>query len=153
MGAGWVVAVGCMCSLAALATARSQRVVRVAVAEQPRMLRGGQLKEYQMNGLRWLVSLHNNNLNGILADEMGLGKTIQARLTSARHRPCGRAVANYNTHNPITLIRAQSADHVYAIARLTPTDLASDDRTARVPDGEQIVAWPLSRDRPASCAL
>ena len=30
-----------------------------------------------MSGLRWLVSLHNNNLNGILADEMGLGKTIQ----------------------------------------------------------------------------
>ena len=28
-------------------------------------------------GLEWLVSLYNNNLNGILADEMGLGKTIQ----------------------------------------------------------------------------
>lgn len=28
-------------------------------------------------GLEWLVSLFNNNLNGILADEMGLGKTIQ----------------------------------------------------------------------------
>ena len=41
------------------------------------MLRGGTLKEYQMAGLNWLVSLHNNNLNGILADEMGLGKTIQ----------------------------------------------------------------------------
>jgi SNF2 family DNA or RNA helicase len=31
----------------------------------------------QVSGLEWLVSLHNNNLNGILADEMGLGKTIQ----------------------------------------------------------------------------
>ena len=31
----------------------------------------------QISGLEWLVSLHNNNLNGILADEMGLGKTIQ----------------------------------------------------------------------------
>jgi len=30
-----------------------------------------------MRGLEWLVSLHNNALNGILADEMGLGKTIQ----------------------------------------------------------------------------
>ena len=30
-----------------------------------------------MRGLEWLVSLHNNSLNGILADEMGLGKTIQ----------------------------------------------------------------------------
>jgi SNF2 family DNA or RNA helicase len=25
-------------------------------------------------GLRWMVSLYNNNLNGILADEMGLGE-------------------------------------------------------------------------------
>ncbi|GAY36040.1 hypothetical protein CUMW_019990 [Citrus unshiu] len=32
---------------------------------------------YQMSGLRWLVSLYNNQLNGILADEMGLGKTVQ----------------------------------------------------------------------------
>lgn len=42
---------------------------------QPRMLKGGDLKEYQLSGLQWLVSLYNNNLNGILADEMGLGKT------------------------------------------------------------------------------
>lgn len=31
----------------------------------------GKLKEYQIKGLEWLVSLYNNNLNGILADEMG----------------------------------------------------------------------------------
>lgn len=31
----------------------------------------------QVQGLEWMVSLYNNNLNGILADEMGLGKTIQ----------------------------------------------------------------------------
>ncbi|XP_078141177.1 putative global transcription activator SNF2L2 isoform X3 [Centroberyx gerrardi] len=35
------------------------------------------LKHYQIQGLEWMVSLYNNNLNGILADEMGLGKTIQ----------------------------------------------------------------------------
>lgn len=45
---------------------------------QPSILVGGDLKEYQMSGLQWLVSLYNNKLNGILADEMGLGKTIQA---------------------------------------------------------------------------
>lgn len=31
----------------------------------------------QMIGLKWMVSLYNNHLNGILADEMGLGKTVQ----------------------------------------------------------------------------
>ena len=40
------------------------------------MLKGGQMKGYQLDGLNWMVSLYNNNLNGILADEMGLGKTI-----------------------------------------------------------------------------
>jgi SNF2 family DNA or RNA helicase len=41
------------------------------------MLNGGKLKNYQLSGLQWLISLYNNSLNGILADEMGLGKTIQ----------------------------------------------------------------------------
>ncbi|KAI9261409.1 SNF2 family N-terminal domain-containing protein [Phascolomyces articulosus] len=44
---------------------------------QPTILVGGTLKEYQIKGLQWMVSLYNNHLNGILADEMGLGKTIQ----------------------------------------------------------------------------
>jgi ATP-dependent helicase STH1/SNF2 len=47
------------------------------VTEQPHMLVGGKLKDYQVKGLQWMVSLYNNHLNGILADEMGLGKTIQ----------------------------------------------------------------------------
>ncbi|EJT98968.1 hypothetical protein DACRYDRAFT_56374 [Dacryopinax primogenitus] len=47
------------------------------VTEQPKILTGGKLKEYQIKGLQWMVSLYNNRLNGILADEMGLGKTIQ----------------------------------------------------------------------------
>ena len=51
--------------------------VREEVKEQANILVGGTLKEYQLKGLQWMLSLYNNNLNGILADEMGLGKTIQ----------------------------------------------------------------------------
>ncbi|KAF2819188.1 hypothetical protein CC86DRAFT_147719 [Ophiobolus disseminans] len=47
------------------------------VTQQASLLVGGTLKDYQVKGLQWMVSLYNNNLNGILADEMGLGKTIQ----------------------------------------------------------------------------
>ncbi|GAY42578.1 hypothetical protein CUMW_067990 [Citrus unshiu] len=47
------------------------------VTEQPTLLQGGELRAYQLEGLQWMLSLFNNNLNGILADEMGLGKTIQ----------------------------------------------------------------------------
>ncbi|KAL8400278.1 hypothetical protein RB594_000601 [Gaeumannomyces avenae] len=51
--------------------------IKEEVTEQANMLVGGKLKEYQVKGLQWMISLYNNNLNGILADEMGLGKTIQ----------------------------------------------------------------------------
>lgn len=37
----------------------------------------GNLKQYQIQGLNWLISLYEQGINGILADEMGLGKTIQ----------------------------------------------------------------------------
>ncbi|EGN94088.1 hypothetical protein SERLA73DRAFT_126110 [Serpula lacrymans var. lacrymans S7.3] len=47
------------------------------ITRQPALLVGGTLKEYQLKGLQWMVSLYNNKLDGILADEMGLGKTIQ----------------------------------------------------------------------------
>nr|AQX44099.1 hypothetical protein [Dendrobium officinale] len=51
--------------------------IQEKVTEQPAMLQGGELRSYQLEGLQWMLSLFNNNLNGILADEMGLGKTIQ----------------------------------------------------------------------------
>lgn len=51
--------------------------IQEQVTEQPSMLQGGELRPYQIEGLQWMLSLFNNNLNGILADEMGLGKTIQ----------------------------------------------------------------------------
>lgn len=51
--------------------------IKEEIKVQPNLLVGGTLKEYQVKGLQWMISLYNNNLNGILADEMGLGKTIQ----------------------------------------------------------------------------
>ena len=35
------------------------------------------LREYQVTGVRWLLSLHQNGFGGCLADDMGLGKTLQ----------------------------------------------------------------------------
>lgn len=37
----------------------------------------GEMRDYQIRGLNWLISLYENGINGILADEMGLGKTLQ----------------------------------------------------------------------------
>ena len=45
---------------------------------QPSILDGSEftLRDYQLDGLNWMISLNETGINGILADEMGLGKTI-----------------------------------------------------------------------------
>ena len=45
--------------------------------ESPPFIKGGEMRDYQVAGLNWLISLHENGISGILADEMGLGKTLQ----------------------------------------------------------------------------
>ncbi|GAA5994552.1 DNA translocase [Rhodotorula paludigena] len=45
--------------------------------ESPAYVKGGKMREYQIQGLNWMCGLHYNGINGILADEMGLGKTLQ----------------------------------------------------------------------------
>ena len=47
------------------------------IRNSPDWIKGTELKEYQIDGLNWLIKLYKNGINGILADEMGLGKTIQ----------------------------------------------------------------------------
>lgn len=41
------------------------------------VIQNTKLRDYQINGLNWLIQIHDNGVNGILADEMGLGKTLQ----------------------------------------------------------------------------
>lgn len=43
----------------------------------PFYIKGGEMRDYQIRGLNWMISLYENGINGILADEMGLGKTLQ----------------------------------------------------------------------------
>ncbi|ORX56285.1 hypothetical protein DM01DRAFT_1017625 [Hesseltinella vesiculosa] len=57
--------------------AESHLVKPTASARQPKLVTGGVLRDYQLAGVEWLISLWENGLNGILADEMGLGKTLQ----------------------------------------------------------------------------
>ncbi|KAI9699707.1 MAG: hypothetical protein M1836_002741 [Candelina mexicana] len=45
--------------------------------DSPGFIQGGEMRDYQVAGLNWLISLHENGISGILADEMGLGKTLQ----------------------------------------------------------------------------
>lgn len=43
------------------------------------------LRNYQIDGVRWLDRLRKMHLNGILADDMGLGKTLQAITTLTQY--------------------------------------------------------------------
>jgi SWI/SNF-related matrix-associated actin-dependent regulator of chromatin subfamily A member 5 len=54
-----------------LRTAQSKRRV-VRLDRQPRTLQGD-MHSYQLEGLNWLIKLHDHGINGVLADEMGLG--------------------------------------------------------------------------------
>ncbi|CAI5731954.1 unnamed protein product [Hyaloperonospora brassicae] len=48
------------------------------ITQQPSSIRFGTMKPYQLEGLNWMIRLHDSGVNGILADEMGLGKTLQS---------------------------------------------------------------------------
>lgn len=58
--------------------AESNRDANTAVITRfessPHYIKSGELRDYQIRGLNWMISLYENGINGILADEMGLGK-------------------------------------------------------------------------------
>lgn len=45
--------------------------------KSPNYIKNGEMRDYQIRGLNWMISLYEHGINGILADEMGLGKTLQ----------------------------------------------------------------------------
>lgn len=61
-----------------LANARQQDFETKLIRKtQPSIMTGGQVMQYQLEGLNWLYYQWYRQHNAILADEMGLGKTIQ----------------------------------------------------------------------------
>ncbi|GJD00554.1 Lymphoid-specific helicase [Colletotrichum higginsianum] len=50
---------------------------KLDMATQPKLLTGGEMRDYQLEGLTWMAEICLQGLSGILADEMGLGKTVQ----------------------------------------------------------------------------
>lgn len=37
---------------------------------QPHFLEGGEMRDYQLHGLSWLISMYRNGVGAILGDEM-----------------------------------------------------------------------------------
>lgn len=49
----------------------------LALQTQPELVTGGELMDYQMDGVNWLYYKFLKKENAVLADDMGLGKTVQ----------------------------------------------------------------------------
>jgi len=59
------------------AAEQEEVIVRVTKEQTKGFIKFGEMRDYQVEGLNWMVRLYHRGLNGILADEMGLGKTLQ----------------------------------------------------------------------------
>ncbi|TKW30316.1 hypothetical protein SEVIR_2G027800v4 [Setaria viridis] len=110
------------------------------------LLTGGKLKSYQIKGVKWLISLWQNGLNGILADQMGLGKTIQTIGFLAHLKGKGM-------HGPYLIIAPLStlSNWVNEISRFTPS-LASiiyhGDKVARAEIRRKFMPKTVGPDFP-----
>ncbi|XP_014676572.1 PREDICTED: SWI/SNF-related matrix-associated actin-dependent regulator of chromatin subfamily A member 5-like [Priapulus caudatus] len=60
-----------------LTEAKKSTTVVTRFDNNPPYVKNGEMRDYQVRGLNWMISLYEHGINGILADEMGLGKTLQ----------------------------------------------------------------------------
>lgn len=67
---------------AAASSSSSSSSSSFKINDSPKFL-AGQLRDYQQQGVNWLLQNHINFRNVVLADEMGLGKTFQSIATLA----------------------------------------------------------------------
>ena len=115
----------------------------------------GEMRDYQIKGVKWLIALYSNGLNGILADQMGLGKTV--RRAGSRLGLSG-----------VTLWLVSSAQQIWhalqpppaqPVAGMQPSAgcarAGADDRLHRLPArrGRRGAQRLCARDRPAEHAV
>ncbi len=79
--------------LGAAASLADEQKAAASSSYAPSPLLKAELRPYQLEGVRWLVLLYENQLGACLADDMGLGKTLQtiALLLHAKERKASGA--------------------------------------------------------------
>lgn len=53
-----------------LETTKKAAAVETRFESSPSYVKSGTMRDYQVRGLNWLISLYEHGINGILADEM-----------------------------------------------------------------------------------
>jgi hypothetical protein len=74
----------------ALVALRSSLSRLIGLQVQPSCIKNGTMREYQLQGLNWLIHLYDNGINGILADEM-VRRSPQCKRTRHVHVISARA--------------------------------------------------------------
>ena len=97
-------------SVRGLEAQRRNAETQRALLQQPDFLRAGTLRDYQLEGLNWLIYSWMQNNNCILADEMGLGKTIQCvAFIGTLAPPLEALLGLYTSLKPTELRKAASS--------------------------------------------
>ncbi|KAF8625454.1 hypothetical protein AX17_006855 [Amanita inopinata Kibby_2008] len=110
------------------------------IFDQPKLVTGGRLKSYQLEGLQWMVSLDQNGISGILADEMGLGKTLQVIAFSAYLR-------EHQNYKPFLIVCPLSVlhnwiDEYQKFAPKIPVCMYHGTPAERAELRSTVMAWP-----------
>ncbi|KAF8879586.1 SNF2 family N-terminal domain-containing protein [Infundibulicybe gibba] len=114
------------------------------IFQQPSLITGAKLKNYQLEGLQWMVSLDQNGISGILADEMGLGKTLQTIAFSAylrerqNYRPFLVVCPLSVLHNWLDEYAKFAPTIPVCMYHGTPAERAELRRTVMIPPGKTI---------------
>lgn len=58
-------------------TAKAKAIFRFEAS--PHFITGGEMRDYQVRGLNWMISLYENGINGILAGELMELKIVARR--------------------------------------------------------------------------
>lgn len=101
--------------------------IKEKIAAQPNILVGGSLKEYQLKGLQWMVSLYNNKLNGILADEMVSSVvTFVRRCLMSNHQGLGKTIQTISLITFLLEVKKQRGPYLVIVPLSTMTNWSSE---------------------------
>lgn len=102
--------------------------VGVELKKQPKIMTGGTMRDYQLEGLTWMYEIMLQGMSGILADEMGLGRSSGNRSPNTELILARQDDTNHLTYSVTTgtriLLRPSFGDratqYTFKLARRIP---------------------------------
>ena len=101
------------------------------------------LRDYQLDGLKWLQFLSANELGGILADDMGLGKTLQTLAHILLEKESGRVSKPCLIICPTSVVPNWISEVQKFAPHLNVVNLSGSDRSSRfqlIPEADLVIS-------------